>query len=243
MTRPTDVWNVLNPYIGLSEQPDGSNHAPPITDWYYGWRAPWCAMTCSFGLARAGFSDDGGKTLNLNKLIGITQTTAKGWAYVPYVEKAFRDAGRFDSNPREGDLGINGDASHIWLVTGVNSDGTHNTLEGNYGNRLTRGRRHNSSCRGFCHIPYDGAAPSGPTSSGTIGVPAFPGTTRRGNRGSAVRQVQQRLADRGWEISVDGDFGPTTDRIVRNFQSDKRLGVDGVVGPITWTSMWTSPIT
>jgi hypothetical protein len=38
-------------------------------------------------------------------------------------------------------------------------------------------------------------------------VPAFPGVTKLGASGDAVRQLQQRLRDRGWNVSVDGTFG------------------------------------
>jgi hypothetical protein len=74
-------------------------------------------------------------------------------------------------------------------------------------------------------------------------VPAFPGTTKLGASGDAVRQLQQRLRDRGWNVSVDGTFGPATDKLVRSFQQDKRLEDDGVVGPKTWEALWRSPIT
>jgi cell wall-associated NlpC family hydrolase len=74
-------------------------------------------------------------------------------------------------------------------------------------------------------------------------VPPFPGTTKLGSSGNAVRQVQQRLRDRGWNISVDGTFGPTTDKVVRSFQQDKQLHDDGVVGPKTWEALWRAPIT
>lgn len=75
------------------------------------------------------------------------------------------------------------------------------------------------------------------------GIPAFPGTVRLGSRGTAVRQVQQRLRDRGWTITVDGVFGSGTDQVVRAFQREKGLVVDGVVGPATWHALWATPIT
>lgn len=74
-------------------------------------------------------------------------------------------------------------------------------------------------------------------------VPPFPGTVRRGDRGEAVRQVQQRLADRGWHIDVDGIFGPQTERVVTQFQAEKGLVVDGIAGPQTWHALWTAPVT
>lgn len=72
-------------------------------------------------------------------------------------------------------------------------------------------------------------------------VPPFPGTVKRGSTGSAVRQVQQRFAARGWKISVDGNFGPGTEAVVKSFQKEKGLHVDGIVGPATWRAMWTLP--
>ncbi len=73
--------------------------------------------------------------------------------------------------------------------------------------------------------------------------PAFPGTLRRGSKGAAVRSLQTRLKARGWRIAVDGDYGPGTESVVRAYQKDKHLVQDGVTGPATWKSVWTSPIT
>lgn len=81
--------------------------------------------------------------------------------------------------------------------------------------------------------------PQTPVSS----APAYPMLLRRGSKGNFVRQFQQRLRDRGWKIDVDGIFGPKTEEIVRAFQKEKGLTVDGLVGPNTWRAFWQSPIT
>ena len=70
-----------------------------------------------------------------------------------------------------------------------------------------------------------------PQAAKGVAVPAFPGLMVRGKTGAGVRALQQRLKERGWKITVDGEFGPQTDRIVRAFQKDKGLTVDGEVGP------------
>jgi len=62
-------------------------------------------------------------------------------------------------------------------------------------------------------------------------VPAYPG--------NGIRPFQQRLKDRGWTIGVDGIAGPQTSMIMRKFQAEKGLTVDGKPGPQTWTALWT----
>jgi resuscitation-promoting factor RpfB len=51
---------------------------------------------------------------------------------------------------------------------------------------------------------------------------------KRGDRGDAVRKVQEALG-----ITVDGVFGPMTERAVKRFQRRHGLLVDGIVGPQT----------
>ncbi|MFO0726543.1 MAG: peptidoglycan-binding domain-containing protein [Myxococcota bacterium] len=60
------------------------------------------------------------------------------------------------------------------------------------------------------------------------------GEIRRGAQGESVRQIQGALAQRGYQVQVDGKFGVETDRAVRAFQrSQPGLDVDGIVGPNT----------
>lgn len=54
---------------------------------------------------------------------------------------------------------------------------------------------------------------------------------------------QERMLIRGWLISVDGIYGPKSDSICHQFQAEKGLTVDGLVGPDTWAATWNSPIT
>jgi len=57
---------------------------------------------------------------------------------------------------------------------------------------------------------------------------------RRGDAGQLVRTIQYLLRDHGHSLDVDGTFGPQTEQRVRNFQRDKGLRIDGVVGDHTW---------
>ena len=56
---------------------------------------------------------------------------------------------------------------------------------------------------------------------------------RRGSRGPAVTALQRALGSLGYDIAVDGEFGPSTERAVRAVQARLGLPVDGVVGPRT----------
>jgi len=56
---------------------------------------------------------------------------------------------------------------------------------------------------------------------------------KQGDTGYAVRVLQQRLKAAGHDLAVDGDFGPATDAAVRDFQRDRGLIVDGIVGTKT----------
>ncbi|WP_157983569.1 peptidoglycan-binding domain-containing protein [Nocardiopsis sp. TNDT3] len=58
-----------------------------------------------------------------------------------------------------------------------------------------------------------------------------------------VRAIQQRLADRGWAITIDARYGPNTAETVRLFQREKGLVADGLTGAATWPVLWTAPIT
>lgn len=63
-------------------------------------------------------------------------------------------------------------------------------------------------------------------------------TLRRGAQGAPVRQLQERLNERGFGSGkVDGVFGPGTERAVRGLQEAHGLVVDGIVGPGTWAAL------
>lgn len=68
-------------------------------------------------------------------------------------------------------------------------------------------------------------------------VPKYPGyLIKKGSVGSIVRLIQRQLGG----LVVDGIFGPKTEARVKSFQRQKRLAVDGIVGPITWRALFGS---
>jgi peptidoglycan hydrolase-like protein with peptidoglycan-binding domain len=59
---------------------------------------------------------------------------------------------------------------------------------------------------------------------------------KRGDRGSAVRSIQQELG-----VSADGVFGAQTERAVKRFQRGHDLVPDGIVGPLTRGALGLRP--
>ncbi|NES64081.1 MAG: peptidoglycan-binding protein [Okeania sp. SIO2D1] len=61
---------------------------------------------------------------------------------------------------------------------------------------------------------------------------------RNGSNGSDVTLVQRLLNNAGYGSLVeDGIFGSRTDTAVKEFQKDRNLTVDGVVGSQTWKAL------
>jgi peptidoglycan hydrolase-like protein with peptidoglycan-binding domain len=60
-------------------------------------------------------------------------------------------------------------------------------------------------------------------------------TVREGSRGTAVRELQTLLKNKGFNPGpVDGAFGPKTKAAVLSYQRANGLVADGIVGPKTW---------
>jgi N-acetylmuramoyl-L-alanine amidase len=64
-----------------------------------------------------------------------------------------------------------------------------------------------------------------------------PAVLRRGDRGDAVRDLQERLLAVGHPVTADAKFGARTEAAVRAFQDARRLRVDGICGPQTWAGL------
>lgn len=56
---------------------------------------------------------------------------------------------------------------------------------------------------------------------------------QRGSSGQAVRELQQALKKLGYNITVDGSYGAATQQVVKTFQRDQKLSVDGIAGAVT----------
>lgn len=66
-------------------------------------------------------------------------------------------------------------------------------------------------------------------------------TTRKqvsyGSSGSDVTELQKTLNQNGYQLDVDGKFGPKTQAAVKDYQSKNGLKVDGIAGVNTWGAL------
>ncbi len=81
-----------------------------------------------------------------------------------------------------------------------------------------------------------------------LGVPYIPRNSlanypllKRGASGSMVLLLQFLLANYGYNIDIDGDFGTQTQSAVQRFQQDNGLATDGLVGNNTWKTLLFLP--
>jgi len=195
----------------------GSQNSPTIVNYAreagFSWvnddETPWCSIFMNWVALKAG--------LERSK-----QANARSWLQV----------GRnVDTTPRPGDIVVfwrnspTAREGHVGLFFGFSKDGEKvYCLGGNQGNQVSIAAFSAGTVLGFRRLT---AAP---------GMTVIPDATlRRGDRGNAVKALQEALQAAGIDCGAsDGDFGPLTERAVRQLQSEKPgLTVDGIYGKNT----------
>lgn len=242
MTTAADVLAIATRQIGYKESPPGSNQNK-FGVWYGCDRQPWCAMFVSYCFYQAG--------------LPLPATTAKGFAYCPYGVQWFRRQGKFDKHPRVGDVvffdwGGDGISDHVGIVESANSDGTVTTIEGNTslgnnsnGGEVQRRVRGLGSIPGFGHPCYNGVS-----SHSLLKLPPHPSWPGKMIRLSSpptysqeILAWQRQMAFRGWSLPTSGVFDERSHEVLEQFQKEKQLECDGVLGPISWNAAWELPVT
>lgn len=149
-----DVLNQARAWIGIGENPPGSNHNEITT--YYGYDAAWCCMFIWAIFNKSGHGDlfmGGGKE-----------------AYCFTVKDWYQARGKFGSTPRVGALVIYGGSGHIGIVESV-SGSSWVSIEGNLSDTVKRSNGPScSTVLGFCYIDYPvttATTGNGTTVSGT----------------------------------------------------------------------------
>jgi peptidoglycan hydrolase-like protein with peptidoglycan-binding domain len=186
--------------------------------WYGINGVAWCAEFVSWVFNKAGLS------------LG-TVDTAKGYHYCPSAFNYWNRTGQTTKTPQAGDIVLfdwNGDhlADHTGIFVKDNGNGTFTSIEGNtaMGNDSNGGQvmervRYYAVVQAFV---------SPKVYTDAVAVPS-PVEFKRGDTGAQVSNFQQKLSKLGYDITVDGDFGPQTEKMVKQFQTDQKLPVTGKV--------------
>jgi Putative peptidoglycan-binding domain-containing protein len=271
MISASDFLTVAKEQIGVTEGKDGSTkygkwYADRVRDPAFR-TAAWCDMALSWISYEAGRRAGGVKGAEE----ALSQTGC--FAYTPWHAQWFARQSRFGNKAYQGafvffDWAASkslADIDHIGVVAGITDDGLLITYEGNVSNGFKKLYRSFRNIVGFGYPkwaekaalttaktvsvkkPTTTKAPKFPLPEGHVyGIASLnkkihPGTTPVDQKN--IKLFQSRLKERGWRITPDGIFGPQTKGVVLDFQAEKRLEVDGLVGPITWDAFWTAPIT
>jgi peptidoglycan hydrolase-like protein with peptidoglycan-binding domain len=245
MAGAVDMLTAARRSLGLGE-PNA------IQAWYqnrngsaYAGNFPWCDAAVTYWAVQSGNAG--------------AVNPAGDRAYTVYHAQDFQRAGRWHYGPagiRAGDIVFfdwgNRDSigaiDHVGVVEKVLDDGRVQTIEGNTGDMCARRVRSAGPIAGYGRPDYTGTAPTPTPKPPTPGTKALPWPGRYITQppvmaGRDVGVWQRRMHDRGWHITVDGAYGPASEKVCRAFQDEKNLDVDGVVGPVTWRAAWELPIT
>lgn len=224
--------------VGVKESPAGSNRQKYGEAYGYNGVA-WCCIFIWWLFKECDASNlfyGGGKTASCTVLMNY-----------------YKSKGQFSNTPKVGSLVFfqfdnDSYADHIGIVTAVNSNGTIETIEGNTGNgndanggSVMRRTRNKSVVMGYAY-PY-GNINDTTTSNVTGGMCKVNlKMLRNGNKGNSVKALQILLIGNGYSCGpygADGDFGGSTLKAVKQYQKDKNLQVDGIVGTNTWSKLLT----
>jgi hypothetical protein len=133
------------------------------------------------------------------------------------------------------------DPDHVGIVEKV-SGNTITVIEGNYYESVKRRTLavNGKYIRGYGVPKYDKETAVEEVPKAESSVTISLSVLRKGAKGEQVKALQRMLYAMGYDLGtagVDGSFGSKTDAAVRAYQKNKKLEVDGVVGPATWSKL------
>ena len=149
-----------------------------------------------------------------------------------------------------------GEIGHTGIVVEV-TDSTIVTVEGNSSDQVKKNtyNRSNSYIAGYGHPLYGESDPMPVTPTPAEETPVTVSCKvdlpqlKNGAEGTAVKNAQILLIDKGYYCggplragreTADGEFGPTTEKSVKSFQTKRNLTADGIIGSDTWKALLTA---
>ncbi|MBE5741134.1 MAG: hypothetical protein E7351_01190 [Clostridiales bacterium] len=192
-------------------------------------------VNCPSTLIEAGFMtnfDEAKLMINPNYTLAVGEATCKGvceFLQVPYVARSLNNFPTIRQGSRGNFVTI--------LQYILNQYGYNLVADGDFGGNTYRAvldfQRNNN-------LTADGIVGRN-TWNKLLNIDPSATVLRRGSRNSAVLFLQKLLLSFLYPItSLDGIFGPETERAVRAFQTENNLSSDGVVGRNTWNALNSS---
>lgn len=221
---------------------------------------PYSEMDCQAFIERC-LKDCGDKTNLSGSNAWYREVMKNGWVGTP--EECVRMQGKVpkgafifilkevsDSTPAKyRDDGI-GDAIHIGIVTDKDKGAIHSSKSKGevcqsefHGKTIKNGGWNRVGLWDKVDYGLEPIADDSHIPSENDGFPADTGwhpTIRKGSKGDEVILLQTMLHRLGYGLGsygIDGDFGRDTEKAVKEYQRDRGLIQDGVVGPLTWDAL------
>lgn len=239
-----DILAAAKKEVGVKESPPNSNNVKYNT-WYYGREVhdhdinptityPWCCVHVVWLyrsepnlIKKTASCSDLMRWCQANGLI-VTDPQPGDWVFMKFSNKK-------DVLAEHIGLVIDNSTWAIQKKLRTHEGNTSVTSNDNGGCVMERVRA-KSVIVGFARPAYsDAAAPTKATN--TINVANKP-TLKIGDKGDWVKVAQARLLVNGYQLEVDGDFGPITKNAVIAFQASYGLVKDGIIGPKTWAKLY-----
>lgn len=194
-------------------------------------------------------------------------SNAVGGGYVPsnpisnqvLIEQQFLNAARGENLVPDGDKGTATIAAYKRYQTFLNDNGYADkalghklVVDGDWGGETQAGHAlyyADWAATQYPSFPLPAGKYFGPEQGGDDSISGWY------SYNAELKQWQQRMIDRGWDLGPDGADGyyglkgqtnpedSYTGRTALAFQSEKGYTVDGEIGPQTWNGAWIAPVT
>ena len=214
--------------IDTAASQNGTKENPPNTNktkygaWYGMDGVAWCAIFVSWVYNEAGHP------------LG-TIDSPKGYHYCPSAYNFWKRNNRITKDPQPGDIVLydwegDGLSNHTGIfVAWVKPGETFKAWEGNTsltndsdGGQVMMRTRSARLVQAFVN-----------TGIFVDAIQPITGILKRGDKGAGVAAIQKQLFDLKYEgVTVDGDFGATTEKLIRQFQQEHGLAITGQVDAI-----------
>ena len=240
IVKQAQAWVGLNEYDGSFKKIIDlyNSHKPLARGYALKYTDAWCAGTIGALAVACNATDIIPMEVSCPKMIDIAKSMViwvENDAYKPaagdIMMYAWSDSGYGDNT---------GSPDHVGIVEKI-SGNTITVIEGNYSNAVKRRTMlvNGQYIRGYIVPNYEEDNAEETKVEAAAPADTLP-MLRIGDEGKTVAAMQILLIGYGYNCGgygADGEFGNGTHASVRSFQNDRRLEVDGICGPQTWSHL------